>query len=163
MKKVLLISVLALGSIATFAQSKKAPVKASGAATATAPAATSTAAPAKGTTISFEKTNYDFGSIPQGTPVEAEFKFTNTGKEPLVLKRVSASCGCTTPYYTQEPVAPGKTGIIKATYNAAATGGFNKPVTVEYNDGSIQLTLSGTVEKAPEASVPENKSTILKK
>ena len=122
-----------------------------------------TTSDAKGTKATFDKTTFEFGSIPQGVPAEAEFKFKNTGKEPLIIQSVRPGCGCTTPYYTQEPIAPGKTGVIKASYNAAAPGGFSKPITVVYNGGTEQLNLTGTVEKAPETSVPENKSTILKK
>ena len=170
MKKTILLSLLALGTLAANAQSKKAPKStttiSSTPTTVTANAPATPAAGAenvKGTTISFEKTTFEFGTIPQGVPAEAEFVFKNTGKEPLFLQKVQPGCGCTTPYYTAEPVKPGKTGVIKASYNAAQPGGFNKPITVTYNGGTVQLNLAGTVEKTPETSVPENKSTILKK
>lgn len=166
MKKTILLSLLALGSFAATAQSKKAPKTQSAISapsTSVVAATPATSESAKGTTISFDKTTFDFDKIPQGVPAEAEFKFKNTGKEPLVLQSVRPGCGCTTPYYTQEPVAPGKSGIIKASYNAAAPGGFNKPITVQYNGGTVQLNVIGTVEKAPESSVPVNQSAILKK
>lgn len=168
MKKVLLLSFLAFGSFAVSAQSKSKKTTATGKAPAISVAEAKSAPEqveeaTKGTTIEFEKTVYEFGSIPQGTPVDAEFVFTNTGKEPLILQKVTASCGCTTPYYTQKPVAPGEKGMIKATYNAAAAGPFTKPVTVIYNGGQMQLSLKGTVERAPESSVPANKASILKK
>lgn len=169
MKKVLLLSFLAFGSLAASAQSKSKKTTAVSAAPAMS-ISEAKATPqqkveevAKGTTIEFEKTIYDFGSVPQGTPVDAEFVFTNTGKEPLILQKVTASCGCTTPYYTQKPIAPGEKGMIKATYNAAAAGPFTKPVTVVYNGGQTQLSLKGTVERAPESSVPANKASVLKK
>jgi archaellum component FlaG (FlaF/FlaG flagellin family) len=96
--------------------------------------------------IKFEKTTHDFGSIPQGTPVTTTFTFKNTGKAPLVLSNVQASCGCTTPSYTKEPIAPGKTGTITATYNAASVGQFNKSITVTSNAGEpVVLMLQGTV------------------
>jgi len=161
MKKALfLLSVLALGSATTFAQAKK-PTKTN--ATAVAVEAGPAAEAQSKTTISFEKTVYDFGTIAQGIPAEAEFVFTNTGKEPLVLQNVKAACGCTTPYYTKETVMPGKKGVVKASYNAAAAGGFDKPVTVTYNGGTVNLSLKGTVEKAPENSVPTNNSSMMKK
>lgn len=165
MKKTILLSILALGSLAATAQSKKAPKTiATPSTNVTATTTTQVATTdANGTVATFEKTTYEFGNIPQGIPAEAEFKFKNTGKQPLVLQKVSPGCGCTTPYYTQEPIAPGKTGVIKASYNAASPGGFNKPITVTYNGGQVQLNLTGTVEKAPETSIPENKSAILKK
>jgi hypothetical protein len=97
------------------------------------------------------ETTHDFGKIPQGKPVTNEFKFTNSGKVPLVLSQVSASCGCTTPEYSKEPIAPGKTGTIKATFNAATVGVFNKTITVAANveGGSTYLVLKGEV-LAPE-------------
>lgn len=89
----------------------------------------------------------DFGKIPQGTPVTATFKFKNTGKIPLVISNVQASCGCTTPNYSREPIAPNETGFIMATYNAANPGTFNKNVTVTANveGGSVVLYLKGEV------------------
>lgn len=167
MKKTILLSLIAFGSLSAFAQSKKVDkttaVTTSPSSTAVVPTVKSELEQTKGTTISFDKTTYDFGSIPQGIPAEATFTFTNTGKEPLVLKNVRPACGCTTPFFTQDPVLPGKKGVIKASYNAASPGGFSKPITVEYNGGQIQLNLAGNVEKTPETSVPENKSSILKK
>ena len=88
-------------------------------------------APAPG--ITFTKTSHDFGKIPQGKPVSYEFEFTNTGDQPLVLKAVKASCGCTTPYYPTEPVLPGEKGKIKAVYNAASPGSFHKSINVTTN------------------------------
>jgi hypothetical protein len=102
-------------------------------------------------TLGMKETIFDFGKIPQGKPVTNEFKFTNSGKVPLVLSQVSASCGCTTPEYSKEPIAPGKTGTIKATFNAATVGVFNKTITVAANveGGSTYLVLKGEV-LAPE-------------
>ena len=99
------------------------------------------------------ETTHDFGKIPQGKPVTVEFKFTNTGKVPLVLSQVQASCGCTTPDYSKDPIAPGKVGTIKATFNAGAVGAFNKSVTVNANveGGATYLVLKGEVV-APEAT-----------
>lgn len=97
--------------------------------------------------FSWENTTHDFGKVKQGTPVTHEFKFTNTGKVPLVITNVQASCGCTTPAWTKEPVMPGGQGFIKATYNAASPGAFNKTVTVTANidAGFLQLTIKGEV------------------
>ena len=83
--------------------------------------------------IKWENENFDFGKIKQGIPATHEFKFTNTGKAPLVITEAKASCGCTTPDWTRTPVAPGATGYIKATFNAGVTGPFNKSVTVYAN------------------------------
>ena len=91
--------------------------------------------------------NHDFGKIKQGTPVTHEFIFTNKGKVPMVITNVAASCGCTTPDWTRDPIAPGGSGFIKATYNAAAPGAFNKTVTVTSNieNGFVQLFIKGEV------------------
>lgn len=98
---------------------------------------------------------HDFGKIKQGVPVTHEFKFTNNTKVPLIITNVQASCGCTTPAWTREPVLPGGEGYIKATYNAAAVGAFNKTVTVTANveSGFVQLTIKGEVDP----SSPPNK------
>ncbi len=90
---------------------------------------------------------HDFGKIKQGTPVTHEFKFVNTGKEPLIITNAQPSCGCTVPSWTREPIPPGGTGFVKATFNAAAAGGFNKSVTVTANveGGVIMLTIRGEV------------------
>lgn len=95
----------------------------------------------------FDRTVHNFGKIPQGVPVTTTFTVKNTGKAPLVISNVQASCGCTAPSYTKEPIAPGKTGIVTATYNAAAVGDFNKTIMVTHNAGEpIMLSLQGTVQ-----------------
>lgn len=111
-------------------------------------------------TMDFVEEVHDFGTIPQGKPVTNEFKFKNTGNEPIVIQNVRASCGCTTPAWTKEPVLPGKTGMVKATYNAAAAAPFTKTITITSNVGTKTLTIKGAVEKAPESSVPQNSSMI---
>lgn len=95
------------------------------------------------------ETTHNFGKIPQGKPVSTEFKFTNTGKTPLVISNVRGSCGCTVTQYTKEPIAPGKTGHVKATFNAAAMGAFNKSVRVTANveGGNETLFIKGEVIK----------------
>ncbi len=123
--------------------------------------------PTQGESIKFENPNHDFGMLMEGPTAETVFKFTNTGSEPIVIQRVQASCGCTTPAYTKEPVAPGKTGSITAAYSTSGRpGAFNKTLTVFYTVGNNTSTLtktlsiSGNVEKAPTSSVPENNSMM---
>lgn len=150
MKKMILsLSVFAFAATASFAQEKVKAQEAMPAAAAQDPSA-----------MKFSSEVHDFGNIPQGKPAEYEFVFKNTGKEPIIIQRVQASCGCTTPSYSKDPVLPGKTGAIKASYNAAAAAPFNKTVTVFSNIGTKVLTIKGNVDKALEASVPENKSMI---
>jgi hypothetical protein len=100
--------------------------------------------------IKFDKETHDFGNIPQGVPATYEFVFKNTGKTPLIVTNAAASCGCTTPEWTKEPIKPGKTGTIKATYNAASPGPFTKSVTVVSNakNSTVILYLKGDVKPA---------------
>ena len=95
------------------------------------------------------ETTHNLGKIPQRKPVSTEFTFTNTGKTPLVISNVKGSCGCTVTQYTKEPIAPGKTGNVKATFNAAAMGAFNKSVRVTANveGGNETLFIKGEVIK----------------
>jgi Protein of unknown function (DUF1573) len=104
--------------------------------------------------IAFEKSEFDFGKIQQGKPVTNVFKFTNTGKEPLILTGVTASCGCTTPTWTKEPIAPGAKGTVSGTFNAGTMGAFNKTITVQSNaeTGTVYLTLKGEVITNAEAT-----------
>lgn len=98
--------------------------------------------------IKFNKVEHDFGNIPQGTPVTTEFEVTNTGKAPLIISNVNVTCGCTTPFFTKDPIMPGKKGLIKATFNAAAAGTFTKGITVVTNvpeKSGVPLTIKGTV------------------
>lgn len=100
--------------------------------------------------IKFESTSYDFGMINEsGGPVTHEFVFTNTGKGNLVIHSAKAECGCTTPEYPEQPIAPGKSGKIKVTYNPLGRpGGFTKVVTVRTNGSPSKVTLKirGTVK-----------------
>ena len=110
-----------------------------------------------GAKIKFEKVEHNFGKIVEGTQATVTFTFTNTGTEPLVLNSVRASCGCTTPKWTKEPVAPGATGQITAIYNSQGRpGNFTKTITVKYNgvEGTKFLTIRGTVESAPKEVAP---------
>lgn len=85
------------------------------------------------TSISWKSDLIDVGEIPQGTPKLIEYEFTNTGKTTVIITNVQGSCGCTATDYTKEAIMPGKTAIIKATYNASNLGSFTKTVTVTTN------------------------------
>jgi len=115
--------------------------------------------------LEFKTMEHDFGKIPQGKPVYFNFEFTNTGKTDLKLENVQASCGCTTPEWNRDPVAPGATAKIKVGYNAAAENYFEKSITITYNTNQTkQLKIKGTVWKAPEGAAPVNASVeFLKK
>ncbi|MFM2339336.1 MAG: hypothetical protein RL115_2529 [Bacteroidota bacterium] len=114
--------------------------------------------------LSLKENSFDFGKISQGKPVYHTFIIINNGKTPLILDNVQASCGCTTPEWSREPIAVGAKGEIKVGYNAAAEGPFSKPVTLTYNGTqSKQITITGTVWKAPEGPAPTNAATNLLK
>lgn len=89
----------------------------------------------------WDKTSHEFGKIAKDKPVTAVFKFTNSGTAPLIITKAEASCGCTVPEYPKEPIAPGQTGIIKATYNAANPGAFTKDVTLVSNVEGVPVRL----------------------
>lgn len=89
--------------------------------------------PAYGAKILFEKLEHNYGTIQKGSEGNCEFTFVNNGNEPLILSNVRASCGCTTPNWTKEPIMPGKTGTIKVHYNTNNIGGFSKTITVTSN------------------------------
>ena len=75
---------------------------------------------------------YDFGKIKQNVPATATITVTNIGTDPLLIEQATPSCGCTVSDYTKTPIEPGKTGTIKATYNAAAVGHIDKTLTVKF-------------------------------
>ena len=105
-------------------------------------------------TVDFKEESYNFGDVSEGPQITHEFKFTNNGKEPLVLSNVKASCGCTTPSWPKDPVLPGKEATILVTYNTQGRPGhFNKTVTITSNASapSKVITITGTVEKVDPA------------
>ena len=97
--------------------------------------------------FNWKNATHDFGRVMQGKPVTAQFAFTNKGEMPLVISQAKGSCGCTGVEYPKEPIMPGQSGQIKATFNAAALGAFNKSVTVESNaeGGTAVLYFKGDV------------------
>lgn len=103
---------------------------------------------AQGGKIVFEKLEHNFGDVQEGTIATHTFTFKNEGKKPLRLLGVRPSCGCTTPEYSREPVAPGGTGHIKVAYDSNGRPGIiDKTVSVS-TDGDpnfVVLTIKGAV------------------
>ena len=103
--------------------------------------------------ISFDKITHNFGKFKESDgKVTHRFEFVNTGGSDLIVHRVTASCGCTAPSWTREPVPPGGKGYVAATYNPAGRpGAFRKYVTVisNSNPGNVRLTITGEVEPKP--------------
>jgi hypothetical protein len=97
----------------------------------------------------FKKTEHDFGRINEEVgSVTTQFEFTNKGDNPLIIHRVSSSCGCTTPSYSKEPILPGKSGSISAKYSTTGRpGSFKKSIRVYTNvpDTVYVLTIMGSV------------------
>ena len=101
---------------------------------------------------------FDFGKIPQGRPVTHNFEVINRSSKPLLIDNVEASCGCTTPEWSPDAIAPGKTSIIKVGFNASSEGRFQKTITIYYGDKVKGLTISGEVYAMPTTSAPPNSS-----
>jgi len=101
--------------------------------------------------ITVNKTVYDFGNVKEnGGNVSAIFTVTNNTKAPILLTYVSASCGCTVPTWTKDPIEPGNTGLVTATYNPLGRPGpFDKTVTILTNGNPERITvrIKGTVVK----------------
>lgn len=99
--------------------------------------------------MSFEQTEYDFGTIKQGETVEHTFEFTNTGSTPLIIESATATCGCTAPDWTRTPVAPGEKGFVAVKFNSTGKGGQQQPtVTIRANTepNIVRVAMKGNVE-----------------
>ena len=142
MKKLLIFSsIFAIASVAT------AQVQGDAAATPPAVKKVQPTTPA----IEFTELNHDFGNIIEGEVASFQFTFSNKGDDSIKLTNVRASCGCTTPLWTKEEVAPGETGVITAQYNSKGrVGTFHKSITVNSTGGNVSLTIKGVVISEPE-------------
>jgi hypothetical protein len=106
-----------------------------------------------------KEAEFDFGKVPQGKPVYHVFEIINKSNQPLKLDNVTASCGCTTPEWSKEPIAPGASARIKVGFNAAAEGAFEKYITVQYNQiATKQIKIKGLVWRTPTSAAPANAS-----
>lgn len=97
--------------------------------------------------VKFKEIRHNFGKIKQGVPVTHDFEFLNVGNEPIIIETATASCGCTTPTWPQQPVMKTKADKIKAGFNAAAPGAFEKTVFVKIKgiDVPYELKIAGEV------------------
>ncbi len=113
--------------------------------------------------MTFEETEFDFGTIDQGTPKEHVFKFTNTGNAPLVIVDAKSSCGCTVPEYTKEPVAPGDKGELLVKFNGSGKNQVSKTVTITANTAAGKETIKiKAFVNAPEGAAATGQNGILK-
>jgi hypothetical protein len=114
--------------------------------------------------ISFESEVHDFGTIEYGGNGTYDFKFTNTGKSPLIISNARGSCGCTVPKWPKEPIAKGQSGVINVQYDTKRPGPFTKTVTITSNGKTANkvITIKGTVQPAEsqESTMPvKNQNT----
>ena len=116
-----------------------------------------------GPEIEFEKVVHDYGTIPYNGNGECEFRFTNTGNEPLLIQKPKSSCGCTIPSWPNEPILPGESDVIKVTYRTNRVGNINKTVTVTSNavkNSTVVLRIKGVVADKPVEAMPEKSSGV---
>ncbi len=174
MKKIILSAFCAIAALSMQAQTKTIQATDAQPKVANLPTAKSAtikkADAASSQTITTTKTEdiniaetHDFGKIPQGKPVTYDFVVTNSGKTPLKINTVQASCGCTTPSWDKDnAIAPGETGKITVGYNAQAVGQFTKNITINYNENQSKVIhIKGEVFQTPAASAPESKASEL--
>jgi len=133
MKKIILLFTLALTTQISFGQDKKAYVKADD---------------KNAAEITFESELHDFGTIDFGGEGLHAFKFTNTGKEPLIISDAKGACGCTVPRWPKEPILKGQSNIISVSYDTKRVGPFTKTVTINSNakTPSKVITVKGMVK-----------------
>ena len=101
--------------------------------------------------IKVDMQKHDFGKIKQGVPVTTFFVITNTSDKPIFIENATAGCGCTTPEFSKEPIAPNSTSKLKVGYNAAAMGHFDKTVSIKiagYTEPKV-INISGEVVATP--------------
>jgi outer membrane biosynthesis protein TonB len=102
------------------------------------------------TVMTFDSVTHDFGDIKQGSKVDHEFTFKNTGTNDLIITDAKGSCGCTVPEYPKEAVKPGESGKIKVSFNSdGKSGNQSKTVTIFANtaNGTEMLTIKSNVIK----------------
>ena len=100
--------------------------------------------------IEFEYIKYDYDTIQQNSSGISKFYFKNTGLVPLVINKVSTSCGCTHVSYPKKPIMPNQKGVIEVTYNTSQIGSFRKTIVVNSNAKNAKksvLTIKGVVVK----------------
>jgi hypothetical protein len=138
MKKILVVALLVLGTVAANAQE-------------TAKKAKTITSKVNGAGMVFANEVIDYGTITQNAEGKREFVFTNNGTSPLVITNAQGSCGCTVPSSPKEPIAPGAKGVIGVKYDTNRVGPFTKTVTISSNatgQPTKVLTIKGNVVAA---------------
>ncbi|QCE40407.1 DUF1573 domain-containing protein [Psychroserpens sp. NJDZ02] len=109
--------------------------------------------------IEFKDTTIDYGTINKGADGIRTFEFTNTGDAPLIVSKVSSSCGCTVPKKPEAPIMPGQTGEIEVKYDTNRVMPIRKTITVLSNatTPTVSLKIKGEVIDPSKTSVLEKK------
>lgn len=108
------------------------------------------------TEMTFEETEFDFGTINEGEQVTHTYKFKNTGKEPLILSDAKGSCGCTVPEWPREPIGPGGSAAITVKFDSKGKRGKkSQKVTITANTNPPQsfIYLNGDILPAEGSDV----------
>jgi hypothetical protein len=152
MKKVFItLFCLSIGVVAAKAQDKPAtPTPVANTAAAAAPAAPKPD-PNAGV-FKFKEEVHDYGHVAEGPLAETDFEFKNVGKSPIVISNAQGSCGCTVPKWPQEPILPGKKGIIHVAYTTSGRQGpIDKSITITSNaqQSPMVLKIKGYVDPKP--------------
>ena len=113
--------------------------------------------------IEFKSTTIDYGTIEKGANGIRTFEFTNTGDAPLIVSKVSSSCGCTVPKKPKGPIMPGETGEIEVKYDTKRVMPIRKTITVVSNaeTPTVALKIKGTVIDPSKQSVLDKKKSVM--
>lgn len=110
--------------------------------------------------LEFVKTVHDFGELKEGDPATYVFKFKNISKSPVIIEKATATCGCTVPTPSKDPIAPGKMGEVSVSYSTQGRPGpINRNITIVTSAGTKVVTIKGNVAKANAA--PASKATSM--
>ena len=109
--------------------------------------------------IEFKSDTIDYGTIEKGSDGKRVFEFTNTGAAPLIISKVTSSCGCTIPKWSKDPILPGKTGEIQVKYDTNRVNPIRKTITVISNaeTPTVALKIKGLVVDSAKESILEKK------
>ncbi|MES2703114.1 MAG: DUF1573 domain-containing protein [Bacteroidota bacterium] len=105
----------------------------------------------------FKEETHDYGEVMEGPLAEVDFEFKNVGKKPIVINEAHGSCGCTVPKWPQEPIMPGKKGIIHVAYTTQGRQGpISKDITINSNakQSPMVLHIKGNVKPKPVEATP---------
>lgn len=117
-----------------------------------------------GPKMQFEAMTVDYGTIDQHSEPLRVLKFTNVGKEPLIIKNAKGSCGCTVPTWPKEPIMPGETSTIEVRYATNRLGKINKNIKITTNEGPdphVIRVVGEVLQTEEEESLPSGSPSML--